>query len=189
MLQRAWYALEVKGIDPERRRIVGLATTPEVDRMGDIVEPLGVEYTNPLPLLWQHQHDLPVGLATFKKPTEAGIEFAAELASIEEPGELKNLLDRAWQSIKANLVRGVSIGFTALESAFMENGGRRFIRSEVIELSLVTVAANASAKISSIKSLDVYCPRRPVESVRLLDVKAAPPKAGKGGSVRLILPR
>jgi len=182
MLHRAWYALNVKDIDSEARRIVGVATTPEVDRMGDIVEPLGVAYKNPLPLLWQHQHDMPVGHATFKKPTEAGIEFSAELASIDEPGELKNILDRAWQSVKSNLVRGVSIGFCALESAFMENGGHRFIKTEVIELSLVTVAANSAARVHSVKALDVYCPRLQTQGVRLIDPRP------RGGGVRLIRP-
>jgi HK97 family phage major capsid protein len=49
----------------------------------------------------------------------------------------------------------VSIGFRSLEHAYIEGtGGIRFIATEILELSLVTVPANASATIQSIKSLD-----------------------------------
>ncbi len=37
-----------------KRTIRGTATTANVDRAGDVVEPMGVEFKLPLPLLWQH---------------------------------------------------------------------------------------------------------------------------------------
>ena len=40
------------------RMITGVATTPTPDRVGDIIEPLGVRFNNPLPLLWQHDRTL-----------------------------------------------------------------------------------------------------------------------------------
>lgn len=152
---RAWSRLDIKRVgDTERREITGTATTPSTDRMGDIVEPLGLEFDNPIPLLWQHRHGEPVGWATLDKPTEKGITFSAKFADITEPGALKSRVDDAWQSIKAGLVRGISIGFKAKEHAWMDSGGVRFIKGEVIELSLVTIPANADASISTIKSYD-----------------------------------
>src|SRR3546814_7422689 len=56
--------------------------------------------------------------------------------------------------MKAKLVRGVSIGFRPIEYSFMDTGGIRFSQTEVFELSLVTVPANAAATIQPIKSLD-----------------------------------
>jgi phage head maturation protease len=73
---------------------------------------------------------------------------------MSEPGTLKDRLDEAWQSVKMKLVRGVSIGFRSIEYAFMDDGGIRFVESEVLELSLVTIPANADATIQSIKSFD-----------------------------------
>jgi hypothetical protein len=58
-------------------------------------------------------------------------------------------------------VRGVSIGFKALERSFMDDGGVRFIRSELVELSLVTIPANASATIDTIKQYDTEPPAAP----------------------------
>jgi HK97 family phage major capsid protein/HK97 family phage prohead protease len=153
-MQRAYSILEVKGVDDEKRIITGVATTPSPDRMGDIVEPLGVKFKNPMPLLWQHKSDKPVGTVKFDKPSKTGITFTAQLPNITESGALKDRVDEAWQSVKAGLVRAVSIGFRALEHAFMDDGGVRFIESEVLELSLVTIPANADATITAIKSLD-----------------------------------
>lgn len=153
-MNRAYAVLEVKAVDEDKRVITGIATTPTPDRVGDIVEPLGVKFKNPLPLLWQHMSDKPVGTVKFDKPTKDGISFSASLPTIEEAGTLKDRIDEAWQSVKMRLVRGVSIGFRSIEYAWMDNGGIRFIESEVLELSLVTIPANADATIQSIKSFD-----------------------------------
>lgn len=149
MTNRAYSVLEVKSIAEDKRIIRGVATTPSTDRVGDIVEPLGVEFKNPMPLLWQHQHDKPVGTVKFDRPTEKGITFEAELPQIREAGTLRDRIEEAWQSIKAGLVSAVSIGFRPIEYAFMDEGGIRFIKSEIFELSLVTIPANADAVITS----------------------------------------
>jgi len=154
MLTRAYSLLHLREVDSETRTITGTATTPEPDRMGDIVEPLGVTFKNPLPLLLFHNSTKPVGRVVFEKPTAKGIDFTATIPAIEEPGTLKDRIDEAWQSLKAGLIAGVSIGFRALEEAFMKDGGIHFLKTEVLELSLVTVPANASATIHTIKSLD-----------------------------------
>lgn len=153
-MNRAYSVLEIKSVNEGERVISGVATTPTPDRMGDIVDPLGVTFKNPLPLLWQHRADQPIGTVKFDKPTKDGITFEATIADIAEPGTLKDRLDEAWQSIKTGLVRAVSIGFRALEYSFMDEGGIRFISSEVLELSAVTIPANADATINQIRSID-----------------------------------
>lgn len=189
-LERAYSVLTLKAVDEEKRTITGVATTPEPDRYGDIVEPLGVKFTNPMPLLWQHKHDQPVGTCEFKKPTKAGIEFTATLAKIDEPGNLKNRLDEAWQSLKAKLVRGVSIGFRALEYNWMDEGGIRFVASEVLELSLVTIPANADCTIQTIKSFDTA--QRAASGRELRGVTPTPGASGtktnpKQGAIKMNL--
>jgi HK97 family phage major capsid protein/HK97 family phage prohead protease len=146
--------LAVKAVEEDQRIIRGVATTPNPDRVGDIVEPLGVQFKNPMPLLHQHDHDKPVGTVTFDKPTKDGITFEARLPIIEQAGPLRDRVETAWGEIKAGLVRAVSIGFRALEYSFLDEGGIRFNKSEVLELSLVSVPANADAVISTIKSID-----------------------------------
>lgn len=171
-MNRAYSFLEVKAVGEETRTITGWATTPEVDRVGDIVEPLGVKYKNPLPLLWQHEHDKPIGLVEFGKPTAKGVPFTATLPRIEEPGALQDRIEEAWQSIKAGLVRAVSIGFRSLESENIAGTwGTRYMQTEVFELSAVTIPAQASATIDTVKSFDLGLPaalgKKEVPVVRL----------------------
>lgn len=155
-MNRAYSVLSVKAVDDEKRVIRGIASTPSPDRMGDVVEPLGAKFKTPMPLLWQHQHDKPVGLVEFAQPNKDGIPFEARLPEITEPGALKDRVDEAWQSVKAGLVAAVSIGFQAIPEQVerLKSGGLRFKEWEWLELSLVTIPANAEATITAIKSID-----------------------------------
>lgn len=155
-MNRAYSVLSVKAVDDEKRVIRGIASTPSPDRMGDVVEPLGAKFKTPMPLLWQHQHDKPVGLVEFAQPNKDGIPFEARLPEITEPGALKDRVDEAWQSVKAGLVAAVSIGFQAIPEQVerLKSGGLRFKQWEWLELSLVTIPANAEATITAIKSID-----------------------------------
>jgi HK97 family phage prohead protease len=155
-MNRAYATFEVKELDDDKRILTGIATTPTPDRMEDIVEPKGAVFKLPIPLLWQHRHDQPIGNVTKATVKDSGIEVVAQLAKVDEPGTLKNRLDEAWQSIKAGLVRGFSIGFSSIEHASLDDSrwGVRYIKWEWHELSAVTIPANAEATIQSIKSMD-----------------------------------
>ena len=156
-MNRAYSILQAKAVqDGDERVIRGIATTPTPDRVGDVVEPLGVKFNNPMPLLHQHDHERPVGTVTFDKPTAKGITFEARLPILDEPSPLKERVDTAWAEVKAGLVRAVSIGFRALDGGYevMKTGGLRFTKTEVMELSLVTIPAQADAVIQTVKSID-----------------------------------
>ena len=153
-MKRAFSILTAKAVEGDGERVIeGIASTPSTDRMGDIVEPMGAKFALPLPLLWQHNHSDAVGTVEFAEPNAKGIPFKARLANITEPGDLKNLVDKAWQSVKAGLVRGVSIGFAPKDYEALPSGGMRFKEWDWLELSLVTIPANAEATISVIKSI------------------------------------
>jgi len=154
-MNRAYAILQIKSIDEESRVITGIATTPTPDRSGDIVEPSGAQFQLPIPLLWQHNSREPIGEVFAATVTADGIEIQARLATVDEPGKLKDRLDEAWQSIKAKLVRGLSIGFKEIEYAqIAETYSYRYMKWLWLELSAVTIPANADATIVAIKSID-----------------------------------
>jgi HK97 family phage prohead protease len=193
MLNRAYGLLEIKAVDEDARTITGTASTPSPDRLQDVVDPEGAEFTLPLPLLWQHNSREPIGHVTHAKVTKAGIEIVAKLARIAEPGRLKDRLDEAWQTLKVGLVSGLSIGFKSIEEAFIkETRGIRFIKWQWLELSVVTIPANAEATISTVKSIDTA--QRAVSGKRMLHgvVHLKPPsvlgqsKAQEGASMKTI---
>lgn len=149
----AYSRLIVKAIDEDKRQISGVATTPTPDRENDVVDPMGLTFRNPIPLLRMHKSDCPVGTAVLSRPTKDGINFTASLPKIDEPGELQERVDMAWQEVKLGLVRGVSIGFRSSEYSFMDDGGIRWMAGEVLELSLVSIPANPDATITQIRSV------------------------------------
>ncbi|MFS2047550.1 HK97 family phage prohead protease [Variovorax sp. Varisp41] len=157
MSTRAYSKMELKAVDESsgKRLFTGIASTVSTDRMSDIVEPKGMVATLPTPLLWQHDSKQPIGWVTAARVSAKQIEVDCEIANIDEPGPLKDRLDMAWQSIKSKLVRGLSIGFNALESARIEGTyGLRYLSWELLELSAVTVPANSDCSITSIKAID-----------------------------------
>lgn len=183
-MNRAYSVLAIKAMGDDERVITGVATTPSVDRVGDIIDPLGVKFKNPLALLHQHDGDRPIGTVKFNKPTAEGITFEARIPKIAEPGPLKDRVDTAWGEVKNGLVRAVSIGFRPIEYSFIENGGIHFKEVEVFELSLVSIPAQAEAIISTIKSFDVGAPVDAGRPVRASDIDKD--KAASGHDVRVV---
>lgn len=154
MQNRMFAALAMKALDQERRTFTGIASTVSADRMGDVVEPSGLQFKLPLPLLHQHQSDRPIGYVTAAKVTKTGVEIEGRIENIPDaPQSLRERLDVAWAEIKSGLVRGLSIGFNPLEYVSTKDGGLHFKRAEWLELSTVTIPANAEASILSIKSM------------------------------------
>lgn len=195
MNNRAYSALHVKDVS-ERDGFVyvkGIASTPTVDRVGDSVNPMGAMFKTPMPLLWQHKHDQPVGHVTFAQPSKTGIPFEAQIPVIKEAGALKTRIDEAIHSLRYKLVAFVSIGFSAVEDAIkrLPSGGLRFDKWEWHELSLVTIPANPDAVLTSVKALAPDETPAPMSAALVTAIKAADttPRAASGqprAGVRLL---
>jgi HK97 family phage prohead protease len=158
MQLRAYSTLDLKEASSSasgKRRFSGIASTPNTDRGGDIVEPKGAEFVLPIPFLWQHDSHDPIGWVTGAKAKDTGIEIEGEIASVEGDGELAKRLARAWDYIKAGLVRGLSIGFQPLEQARIKDTySFHILKWGWYELSAVTIPMNADCSITAIKSAD-----------------------------------
>lgn len=151
---RAFSAITIKSVSEESREITGIASTPSLDRVKDIVEPLGLSFADNAPLLLNHDHSQPVGTVQFGTATAKGLPFVAKIAKIEEDGVVKTRCDEAWHSVKSGLIKGVSIGFIPSEYESLGTGkGMRFIKAAVHELSLTPIPCNPEALISAFKSL------------------------------------
>jgi HK97 family phage major capsid protein/HK97 family phage prohead protease len=191
-MNRAYSLLDVKDITERKDDylIKGIATTPTSDRMSDVVESLGGTYALPIPMLWQHQPDKPIGRVISAKATKTGISVEISVPKVEEAGNLKERIDEAIQSIRYRLVTGLSIGFRALKDGveLMKDGGLRFTAWEWLELSLVTIPANADASITSIKSIDTTI--RAATGIKDGDDLHTPPGAtGKSHKPVSLLPK
>lgn len=179
-MNRAWSLLEVKQVDDEQRVIRGVATSPTVDRVGDIVDPMGVSIRGRVKLHLYHKHDMPVGHVEFGKVSKGGIPFTAYLPEVAEAGIVRERVNEAWHSVKYKLLDAVSIGFKAIEAEPIPGSyGTKFTKWEMLELSLVGVPANPDAVITAFKS----CDSTAIRSALGLHFKAA------RGPVRLVEPQ
>lgn len=155
-MKLAYSLLNIKSFDEDQWIFEGIATTPTPDRVDDVVEPMGAQFTLPVPFLWQHNKNEPIGHVIEANVTDEGIYVKFKLVKPDEVDslELKALLQKAFDSIKTGLVRGLSIGFRGIEVADIQGTwGYKFIKWDWYELSAVTIPANQEATITGIKSL------------------------------------
>lgn len=176
MVHRAYGLIEVKAFDDAKRTFSGIATTVAADRMGDVVEPDGAKFKLPIPFLYQHDSRKPVGWVTEATIGKTGIEVGGYIENIPDaPPSLKERLDVAWVELKSRLIRGLSIGFSAIEYAYIKDSYNiHYQLWEWLELSMVTIPANEEATILSVKSFDQRRADAP-RIVRLSDVRPAGP--------------
>lgn len=110
------------------------------------------EKTGELPkMLWQHQAETPIGAWTIFKEDDYGLYVEGELLlSLPKAKEVYDM-------IKNRMVDRLSIGCRVQESTKGEIVGERILkRVDLVEISLVTFAANQAAKILSVKSFISY---------------------------------
>jgi len=156
MKHLAYSLLQTKEFDDERRIIRGIATSPVPDRVGDVIEPAGIEVADSIPLFMYHDSRLTVGRAKFFPATRDGVPFEASIPKVAEMGRLRDRVDEAWQMVKYGLITGVSVGFMPDREQVerLKSGGVRFLKTVMLELSLVPVPMHQLATIESIKSAD-----------------------------------
>jgi HK97 family phage prohead protease len=133
---------QVKFSGSNGRRIRGFASTRDIDLMGDVVEPKGMVTKLPIALLWAHRHDQPIGTVFSAEIQRDGIWIEADLT------QGIALADDALKLIEARAIDAFSIGFLPLESEPLGNGGMRFKKWRMTEVSVVAVPANPAARIA-----------------------------------------
>ena len=173
---KALSAFTVKSFDPEQGIIRGIATTPKTDRDGDIVMPEGAVFELPLPLLFNHDPNQPIGHVIEATATKAGVEIVAKVAK-----DATAKIAEIWQLIKSGLVGGFSVGFRALEVEPIETGFK-FNKWQWLELSAVTIPANTEAAIQVVKSVSINTEVTPAmtisEQIQQFQAKRAEVLAG-----------
>nr|WP_026479345.1 HK97 family phage prohead protease [Ahrensia sp. 13_GOM-1096m] len=140
---------ETKMLANDDGTITGMAwpfATP--DRVGDWIEKGAFSKANlPLPMLFAHDQQEPLGAWTGAKETDEGLELTGKLlvGEVNRAREVSAL-------IKAGAIRGLSIGFITKKASPRAGGGRTITDLELFEASLVSVPMHQGAQIRSAKS-------------------------------------
>lgn len=190
---------DAEGADVRPVRVI--VSTAGVDRMGDIIVQEGIDLTayrkNPV-VLWAHDPDCPVARAP-----EIGVVNGKLQATAIFPAEgMDEECDYVYGKIKAGIVNAASIGFNPIEWEAIDPkqpwGGQKFIKSEMLEFSFVSIPANKDcviigrsvysltpAELSAPSEADlVSVPRKVLDAVKALpgQLRADGKKAPKGGA-------
>jgi len=140
-MHKAFSQFTIKSFDESEGIIKGIATTPATDKVGDIVEPLGAQFTLPIPLHHEHDRKDVVGHVIEAEATAEGIEFTARVAK-----DVSEQIAEVWRRVKGGLIQYVSVGFRPIAYELIA-GGTRFTQWAWDELSLTTIPANTQAAI------------------------------------------
>jgi prohead serine protease len=141
---------KAKGDDGVRRATF-VASDESVDRYGDIIRASGWHLDNfrkNSVLLYGHQDDS----LTLGKVPMIGVEGTRLIAQVEwaAPGTTA-FADSAWALLEQGMLQAVSVGFLPLArpNPMLDSDGHltgfEFIAQDLLELSVVTVPANANA--------------------------------------------
>ncbi len=140
--------LETKCAVSDAGEIEGKAwdfTSP--DRVGDMIDPKAFANLKlPLPMLFGHKQDEPIGSWTEATIADGGLLLKGKLL-VEDVARAREV--RAL--VQSGAVRGLSIGFIT-RKATPRKGGRTIHSLELMEASLVTVPCHPAARVTSAKS-------------------------------------
>lgn len=130
------------------RRVRVQCSSETIDRVGDIVIQAGIMHAASVPVLWQHNPDTPIGRAYPRMDNGvlvAEVEFA--------PAGVDAEADRICGLVKAGVINTVSIGFDAMKAepmqASLPKGPQRYLETELLELSFVSVPAQPDAVVTN----------------------------------------
>lgn len=141
----------------------GMASTfGNIDRDGDIIEKGAFKESikeimarkDQLPILWQHNQDMPLGIYIDFKENSEGLFVEGRM-----PKSDTFVNGRVMPQMKVGSVSKLSIGFFILDHEFktIDKKSVRVIKKvELLEVSLVTIPANNEANITDMKSATPY---------------------------------
>jgi len=141
------FAFEVK-LDQEKRRISGYgAVFGNVDSSGDIIVPGAFieSLSRRMPaMLYQHWSEKLIGVYDVAREDSKGLYVEGPLAKTP-------LADEAYELASMGALKGMSIGYNAMDYEYDNKNIRTLKKVELWEVSLVTFPANEMAQITGVK--------------------------------------
>jgi HK97 family phage prohead protease len=120
---------------------------PGADRLGDIIAAAGIDHKNydlNTIVLWNHHADQPIGRMLGLRVKDGKLIGNLHLA----PKTTSPRLAEIHSLVDAGILRAVSIGVRPQESSPLKSGGKLYGKSELVEVSLVSIPCNVDALLA-----------------------------------------
>ncbi len=154
-----WATVQVKSVDA--RRISFIASHEKTDRDGEVVLIAGIDTTdflrNPVLCLQHQARETPIGRVESLRKTriDGAPALIGEAVFPDRPASNEALAD-----VRAGLLNSISIGFQVLERGapiLPDQHGVTYVKTALLEISLVTVPACATCLVTSKSATGCAC--------------------------------
>ena len=135
--------------DSANRQIEGYASTRDLDRTGEIIEPgafadsLKDFMANPV-LTYMHDWSNPIGKVSDARIDDVGLFIRAEISETAQ---------KVWKLIEEGILRAFSIGYEVVEEKILA-GVNHILKLRLYEVAVVSIPANRRALFSVSKALE-----------------------------------
>ena len=168
------FPFELKGLTDEGT-FEGYLSTYDIDECNDQVVPGAFKRTlsawnkkkSPIPLLWQHDPNQPIGFIENAEEDETGLRVKARL--LLKLGKAQE----AYELLQAKVLHSMSIGYKNLKDQTVD-GIRKLKEIKLYEGSLVLWPMNNTALVTSFKADDEFLTRLKSLEDKLLALAGAP---------------
>ena len=146
-MDKIFFTGRVKEINADDRTLTAYASTGDIDRDNEVIEPEAwrktIEEFKSVPLLWAHVYNAPpIGRAGGFAIDNKGLKFSAKFANT-------SFADEIWKLYSDGFLDSFSVGFTPTEweDNKEESPRRTFTEAELLEISAVPIPANPHATV------------------------------------------
>jgi len=137
--------IEIKSISDEERTLEAVASDETKDRYRDIIRADGWDLKNfkknPVLMFGHDYRQPPIGKVIDIGVRDKKLVFKAKFATAEE----YPFADTIFKLYKGGYMKAFSVGFYPKEWKDLEDGGREYLKQELLEISAVPIPANPSA--------------------------------------------
>lgn len=157
------FHIQLKTVDDEERLIEGYASTSDVDRVDEVIEPGAFRrslksFVKNGVILAYHRFDMPIGKPVEAEIDDKGLKITARIAKGISPDDH---VEQVWNLIKQGVLSAFSVGFRPLKVENVESDGekrgvarRRITDLDLYETSVVPIPANPHARFALAKAFE-----------------------------------
>lgn len=145
------FDFQPNSINEKERSVVIYASTKDVDRMGDIIQPTAFDIKKinekGLPILFNHNPNFPIGKSLWGKINDVGLMLKVYIS------DKTQVAKDVWNLILEGIISGASVGFIPTEWKETKEG-YEFLKVDLLETSFTPIPANPGAVTLMMKKVE-----------------------------------